>query len=149
MSIVSKPQLAVGRYEANVNQIIPSGVFTDMVYQRICVQTSRFVNLAEDPAEMSLPTAGLYRIIASCRWETGPRDRSIRIIINNTVVVGSNLHPASVSLDTCQQCESTLELKAGDNVKVQVFQNSGSDKNLLADDPNFQENWCYLERVVI
>lgn len=82
--------------------------------------------------EVTVPISGVYALAGSVRWQangTGSRFVAITVEFER---VATSWGPPNASQSTDQSLATTYKLDAGDVVRMEVFQDSGGDLNVLS-----------------
>ena len=91
-------------------------------------------DLSPNPTRLTVPVTGRYLITGNVAFEAAsPGHRAINILKNNTVELArSDFLPVSNSIDTHSTVTThAVSLTKGDYVELRVWQNSGSDLDIL------------------
>ena len=91
-------------------------------------------SLSPNPTRLTVPVTGRYMVTANVAFEASASGhRAINILKNNTVELArSDFNPVSNSIDTHSTVSThAVSLTKGDYVEMRVWQNSGSDLDIL------------------
>ena len=91
-------------------------------------------DLSPNPTRLTVPVTGRYFVTGNVAFEAAsPGHRALNILKNNTVELArSDFLPVSNSIDTHSTVTThAVSLTKGDYVELRVWQNSGSDLDIL------------------
>lgn len=91
-------------------------------------------DLSPNPTRLTVPVTGRYFVTANVAFEAASSGhRAVNILKNNTVELArSDFNPVSNSIDTHSTVTThAVSLTKGDYVELRVWQNSGSDLDIL------------------
>jgi len=118
-------------YNTNATAIM-SSYTTTLDFTNARWNTSSMFNASTSSSRLTAPTAGIYDISASVNWGANSSGfRELDILYNGVTKIVSSRVPAMSGTSTSQAVSTQYKLNVGDFVEVQVFQNSGSDLNVL------------------
>lgn len=116
------------------NQTIPTSTQTKVSFSAVDSDAWDCWSLSPNPTRLTAPITGRYIITANVAFEAASSGhRAINIYKNNSVELArSDFNPVSNSIDTHSTvtCHA-VSLTKGDYVELRVWQNSGSDLNIL------------------
>ena len=131
-AIESAHQTVAIRYTSSNGQSIPNNVYTITKYESKDYDT----NNAYDTSTgiWTCPQTGYYIISAKVLFQSSSNHRHIRIYKNGTYVSSGNAWNVSVNPSTegYAQVHDELYLSNGDQITIQVYQNSGAALGLIA-----------------
>jgi hypothetical protein len=129
------------------NQSIASTGVTALAFDTERYDTANM----HDPASntrLTAPVTGLYAITAQVQWAatsaTGLRQLGLQKNASTFMAADTRDDVASTTSGTSQEVTTQARLQAGDFVRAQVFQDSGSDLNVVANpefSPEFSMTW--------
>jgi len=130
---IQSPQTLMGgevvaaRYETNSGQSIPNATFTTIVYEDLRFDTHSAYNTSTGIYTAS--ESGIYNIYATCRFASTPSGAGFRIFKNNSTVE-FQVVTGSPTVNEVAAVAGLIKLDAGDNIRVQVSQSTGSSLSL-------------------
>jgi len=115
-------------------QTIPTSTQTKVVFDGVDSDGWNCWDLSPNPTRLTVPVTGRYIITGNVAFEAASSGhRAINILKNNTVELArSDFNPVSNSVDTHSTvtCHA-VSLTKGDYVELRVWQNSGSDLDIM------------------
>jgi hypothetical protein len=129
-------------------QTIPTATQTKVVFDAVDSDGWNCWDLSPNPTRLTVPLTGRYIITGNVAFEAASAGhRAINILKNNTVELArSDFNPVSNSVDTHSTvtCHA-VSLTKGDYVELRVWQNSGSDLDIMnTGDHNPKMSLIYL-----
>ena len=115
------------RYETNSGQSIPNATFTTVVYEDLRFDTHSAYNTSTGVYTAS--ESGIYNVYAICRFVSTPTGAGFRIFKNNSTVEFQTVTGSS-TVNEVAAVAGLIKLDAGDNIRVQVSQSTGSSLSL-------------------
>jgi len=117
-------------------QTIPTSTQTAIVFDTVDSDGWNCWDLSPNPTRLTVPVTGRYFITANVSYEAASAGhRAINILKNGTTELArSDFSPVSNSIDTHTTVNThAVTLTKGDYVELRVWQNSGSDLDIMAD----------------
>lgn len=117
-------------------QTIPTSTQTAIVFDTVDSDGWNCWDLSPNPTRLTAPVTGRYFITANVSYEAASAGhRAINILKNGTTELArSDFSPVSNSIDTHTTVNThAVTLTKGDYVELRVWQNSGSDLDIMAD----------------
>lgn len=115
-------------------QTIPTSTQTKVVFDGVDSDGWNCWDLSPNPTRLTVPVTGRYIITGNVAFEAASSGhRALNILKNNTVELArSDFNPVSNSVDTHSTvtCHA-VSLTKGDYVELRVWQNSGSDLDIM------------------
>jgi len=115
-------------------QTITTSTQTKVVFDAVDSDGWNCWDLSPNPTRLTVPLTGRYIITGNVAFEASASGhRAINILKNNTVELArSDFNPVSNSIDTHSTvtCHA-VSLTKGDYVELRVWQNSGSDLDIM------------------
>ena len=115
-------------------QTIPTATQTKIILDAVDSDGWNCWDLSPNPTRLTAPLTGRYIITGNVAFEAASSGhRAINILKNNTVELArSDFNPVSNSIDTHSTvtCHA-ISLTQGDYVELRVWQNSGSDLDIM------------------
>lgn len=132
------------RYNTS-NIVVINNTITDISFNNVKINNG----YAFDGTVLTIPYNGIYRInsqIMMAQPVTQPGRREILVNVNEVIYHGS-LAPADGNDFVTPYCDTVLQLKVGDKVKIQAFQNGGnlSSVQIMANDDFNKFNWFNVQ----
>jgi|GEM_PF-4399840 len=128
------PAVGISLADLTVPQSIPSGVGTDVNTWAAALYEDGGANFNPVTGEYTITVTGLYTINGSIGWSSFGAAASevlTRVLVNGVVVARGFSNQGIVGeYPSTSQATYTTRLNAGDIVKLQAFQNSGSPVTL-------------------
>jgi hypothetical protein len=129
-------------------QTIPTATQTKVSFDAVDSDGWNCWDLSPNPTRLTVPVTGRYIITGNVAFAASASGhRAINILKNNTVELSrSDFNPVSNSIDTHSTvtCHA-VTLTKGDYVELRVWQNSGSDLDILdSSDHNPKMSLIYL-----
>lgn len=136
------------RVRRTTNQSISSGGSGDLItFDAQRYDTDDFWD-AGSPTKLTCPKDGVYHIGASIYMATGTFSTTeqvqVSIKLNGTTTIAAHIRAMTNGLNESFPLSCDYELAEGDYVEVEVFQNSGSSKNVLVSGAMSPEFWMHL-----
>ncbi len=127
------------------NIVVLDRTITDVIFNNIKINNGYLF----DGTVLTIPYNGYYRInsqIVMSQPLTQPGNREILLNINDILYHGS-LAPGDGNGFVTPSCDTIVELKAGDKVKIQAFQNGGdlSSVQIITNDDFNKFNWFNVQ----
>lgn len=118
------------------NQTIPNTTFTDVEWTTVLIDEGGFYDAAK-PAEIVIPAAtyDYVEVMYDISWDTNfTWDRYMALLLDGAVPAGAGAHTYEVSnLERGRHCiKCLLPIASGGILKVQVWQNTGANRELVA-----------------
>lgn len=117
-------------------QTISTSTQTAIVFDTVDSDGWNCWDLSPNPTRLTVPVTGRYFITANVSYEAASAGhRAINILKNGTTELArSDFSPVSNSIDTHTTVNThAVTLTKGDYVELRVWQNSGSDLDIMAD----------------
>ena len=129
-------------------QTIPTATQTKVIFDTVDSDGWNCWDVSPNPTRLSVPLTGRYIITGNVAFEASASGhRAINILKNNTLELArSDFNPVSNSVDTHSTvtCHA-VTLTKGDYVELRVWQNSGSDLDIMnTGDHNPKMSLIYL-----
>jgi hypothetical protein len=129
-------------------QTIPTGTQTKVSFDAVDSDGWNCWDLSPNPTRLTVPVTGRYIITGNVAFDASSSGhRAVNILKNNTVELArSDFNPVSNSIDTHSTvtCHA-VTLTKGDYVELRVWQNSGSDLDIVdSGDHNPKMSLIYL-----
>jgi hypothetical protein len=121
-----------------------SGAVPALTFNSERYDTGGFHSTSVNTERLTAPTAGLYSIGATVRWEAnaaGARQTFLRV--NGTTIIDLDDRDIDAATNHTNKVNTEYQLAAGDYVEVLVFQNSGGPLNVLATGNYTPEFWIH------
>lgn len=130
-TLISLPSDRVRCY-LSANQSINNNSWTEVSWNSESYDTNTMHDTSTNPEDITIKTAGLYQVNVQIRWSdistTG--SRGIRVKQNGTIVMNPFLDVSGMSSYQFVECSDSLVFAVNDVITVEVFQDSGSAKNI-------------------
>jgi hypothetical protein len=120
----------------STNQTIPTSTQTKIVFDAVDSDGWNCWDVSPNPTRLTVPVTGRYFITGNVSYEASSSGhRAINIYKNNTMELArSDFSPVSNSIDTHTTVNThAVTLTKGDYLELRVWQNSGSDLDIMAD----------------
>jgi hypothetical protein len=132
----------------STSQTITTSTQTKVIFDEVDSDGWNCWDVSPNPTRLTAPLTGRYIITGNVAFEAASSGhRAINILKNNTLELArSDFNPVSNSVDTHSTvtCHA-VSLTKGDYVELRVWQNSGSDLNILdSGDHNPRFSLIYL-----
>jgi len=118
----------------STSQTITTSTQTKVIFDEVDSDGWNCWDVSPNPTRLTAPLTGRYIITGNVAFEAASSGhRAINILKNNTLELArSDFNPVSNSVDTHSTvtCHA-VSLTKGDYVELRVWQNSGSDLNIL------------------
>lgn len=118
----------------STNQTITTSTQTKVIFDAVDSDGWNCWDVSPNPTRLTVPLTGRYIVTANVAFEASASGhRAISILKNNTVELArSDFNPVSNSIDTHSTvtCHA-VSLTKGDYVELRVWQNSGSNLDIL------------------
>jgi hypothetical protein len=114
------------------SQSIANNTSTDLTFNSETYDTDGFHDTSTNTARITIPTgkAGKYAINAHCEWvNNSSGTRNIYIFKNGTSTIASQLQLSQAN-DFGMELNTTADLAVGDYITLQVYQTSGSSRDI-------------------
>jgi len=129
-------------------QTISTSTQTKVIFDAVDSDGWNCWDLSPNPTRLTVPVTGRYFITGNVAFEASASGhRAINILKNNTVELArSDFNPVSNSIDTHSTVTThAVTLTKGDYVELRVWQNSGSDLDIMdTGDHNPKMSLIYL-----
>ena len=127
-SLVEQPFVKV---RATANQSIPSTTeAVALIFDTVLADNRRHFDINR-PTELVVREGGVYSILALVMWVYGATGyRRLRLVVNG--VVEEQVTTLPLTPNNTDQIKALVNLKAGDKVTLQVWQNSGGALSTVA-----------------
>lgn len=127
------------------NIVVVNNTVTDVPFNNVKINNG----YTYDGNVLIIPYNGYYRInsqIMMAQPATQPGRREILLNVNDAIYHGS-VAPGTSNEFVTPNCDIILQLKAGDKVKIQTFQDGGnlSSVQIIANDEVDKFNWFNVE----
>lgn len=123
---------AVGNMRRTTQQIIGDSTWTAANYSTSVNRANEYnYGTTNGSAGITVLVPGLWAVMATPAivGNSGGSGRAAAITVNGTRVWSGSLAPASATMDARIVCSGTLKLAIGDVVGIDLFQNSGANRN--------------------
>lgn len=117
-------------------QTIPTSTQTKIVFDAVDSDGWNCWDLTPNPTRLTVPVTGRYFVTANVSYQAASAGhRAINIYKNNLVELArSDFSPVSNSIDTHSTVNThAVTLTKGDYIELRVWQNSGSNLDIMAD----------------
>lgn len=118
------------RIRKNSTTSTASGNYTNISFDTVVYDTGNFFSLSS-PDKLTVGTAGQYYLNGQLSYASnGTGLRKTNIVLNDTSVIASSIVTAVTSDNTNLSAETVYTFSAGDFLRLQGYQNSGSTINI-------------------
>jgi hypothetical protein len=137
--------IPAARATTNLTQSIPNNAIADVTLNTEAFDTANLHDNVTNNHVLTAPVAGVYQITGNVRWAsnaTGARFLDISVAGGRIASVWADATGGTAETD--QSVSAAYALAAGDQVNLEVFQNSGGALDLVklgTDDPNLSMVW--------
>lgn len=123
------PMFAAIKVRMNTPQSIANATFTTLLWDTEVFDVGDF-RVAGAPGDLVAPVKGIYQVNATGGFPTVFTGRVLlQFLKNGAVEYGGNLVPTAGSDDVSAHASTIVQMNAGDVLRVQIFQSSGSAQN--------------------
>lgn len=117
------------------NQTISTATVTSINLNTEIWDTDNMHDNSTNNSRLTANTAGIYLVIGEVSWESNASgSRVLRIYLNGDKMIADNIVESSKSLVTAQITSVIVSMKANDYVEMKVYQDSGTNRTIIAYD---------------
>ena len=111
------------RVRNDANIAIANGAWTSVTFNTEDFDTDTIHDTGTNPSRLTCVTAGKYIIVGYLGWGSNTTGlRGVRILFNNTTVIGGNMDGAPSVGESGQNVTAIYALTAGQYVELQAYQ---------------------------